>query len=97
MLRNSPVSYLDQISAPLLVVHGANDIRVLRQDSDDVVASLRQRGHPVEYLLFPDEGHSISKWRNRLALWRKVEDTLATCLGGRSAGFDFYELMPRGQ
>jgi dipeptidyl aminopeptidase/acylaminoacyl peptidase len=97
MLRNSPVSYLDQIGAPLLVVHGANDIRVLRQDSDDVVASLRQRGHPVEYLLFPDEGHAISKWRNRLALWRKVEDTLATCLGGRSAGFDFYELMPRGQ
>ena len=97
MLRNSPVSYLDQIIAPLLVVHGANDIRVLRQDSDDVVTSLRQRGHPVEYLLFPDEGHSISKWRNRLALWRKVEDTLATCLGGRSAGFDFYELMPRGQ
>jgi len=97
MLRNSPVSYLDQISAPLLVVHGANDIRVLRQDSDDVVAALRQRGHPVEYLLFPDEGHSISKWRNRLAMWRTVEDTLATCLGGRSAGFDFYELMPRGR
>lgn len=97
MLRNSPVSYLDQISAPLLVVHGANDIRVLRQDSDDVVAALRQRGHPVEYLLFPDEGHSISKWRNRLAMWRTVEDTLASCLGGRSAGFDFYELMPRGR
>ncbi|MDP3519083.1 MAG: prolyl oligopeptidase family serine peptidase [Hydrogenophaga sp.] len=97
MLRNSPVSYLDQISAPLLVVHGANDIRVLRQDSDDVVTALRQRGHPVEYLLFPDEGHSISKWRNRLAMWRTVEDTLATCLGGRSAGFDFYELMPRGR
>lgn len=97
MLRNSPVSYLDQISAPLLVVHGANDIRVLRQDSDDVVAALRQRGHPVEYLLFPDEGHSISKWRNRLAMWRTVEDTLATCLGGRSGGFDLYELMPRGR
>jgi dipeptidyl aminopeptidase/acylaminoacyl peptidase len=97
MLRNSPVSYLDQITAPLLVVHGANDIRVLRQDSDDVVAALRQRGQPVDYLLFPDEGHSISKWRNRLALWRTVEDTLATCLGGRSAGFDFYELMPRGR
>ncbi len=97
MLSNSPVSYLDQISAPLLVVHGANDVRVLRQDSDDVVSALRQRGHPVEYLLFPDEGHSISKWRNRLALWRKVEDTLATCLGGRSAGFDLFELMPRGR
>lgn len=97
MLRNSPVSHLDTITAPLLVIQGANDIRVLRRDSDEVVASLRQRGHPVEYLLFPDEGHSISKWRNRLAVWRTVEDTLAGCLGGRSAGFDFFELMPRSQ
>jgi dipeptidyl aminopeptidase/acylaminoacyl peptidase len=95
MLASSPVSHLDKITAPLLVIHGANDIRVLRQDSDDVVAALRARNHPVEYLLFSDEGHSISKWRNRLAMWRSIEDTLATCLGGRSAGFDFYQLMPR--
>ena len=95
MLRNSPVSYLDQISAPLLVIHGANDIRVLRQDSDDVVAGLRQRGTPVQYLLFDNEGHSISKWRNRLTMWREVEDFLADCLGGRSGGFDAYQLMPR--
>ena len=95
MLRNSPVSYLDQIRAPLLVVHGANDIRVLRQDSDDVVQALRERGHPVNYLLFPNEGHSISKWRNRLAMWREIEDFFADCLGGRSAGFDYYQLMPR--
>ena len=95
MLRNSPVSYLDQIKAPLLVIHGANDIRVLRQDSDDVVAGLRQNGTPVQYLLFDNEGHAISKWRNRLAMWREVEDFLASCLGGRSAGFDAYQLMPR--
>jgi dipeptidyl aminopeptidase/acylaminoacyl peptidase len=95
MLRNSPVSYLDQIRAPLLVIHGANDIRVLRQDSDDVVQALRERGHPVSYLLFPNEGHSISKWRNRLAMWREIEDFFADCLGGRSAGFDYYQLMPR--
>ena len=49
----------------------------------------------MEYLLFADEGHSISKWRNRLTMWRTIEDKLATCLGGRSAGFDVYELMPR--
>lgn len=95
MLANSPVSHLDKITAPLLVIHGGNDVRVLKADSDDVVASLRQRGHPVDYLLFANEGHSISKWRNRLAMWRKIEDTLTTCLGGRSKGFDFYELMPR--
>ncbi|QRF54945.1 prolyl oligopeptidase family serine peptidase [Variovorax paradoxus] len=95
MLRDSPVSRLDRIEAPLLVIHGANDVRVLRQDSDDVVAELRRLGRPVDFLSFPDEGHSVRKWRNRLALWRKVEDTLAGCLGGRSNGFDFYELMPR--
>ena len=95
MMANSPVNHLDKITAPLLVIHGGNDIRVLKQDSDDVVAALEKRGHPVEYMLFADEGHSISKWRNRLALWRKVEDTFASCLGGRSAGFDLYELMPR--
>ena len=95
MLANSPISHIDRITAPLLVVHGANDVRVLRQDSDDVVEALRKLGRPVEYMAFADEGHSIRKWRNRLAMWRKIEDTLASCLGGRSAGFDFYELMPR--
>jgi acetyl esterase/lipase len=95
MLANSPISQVDKITAPMLVIHGANDIRVLKQDSDDVVAALQKLGRPVDYLLFADEGHSISKWRNRLAMWRKIEDKLATCLGGRSAGFDFYELMPR--
>jgi dipeptidyl aminopeptidase/acylaminoacyl peptidase len=95
MLANSPISQIDKITAPLLVIHGGNDVRVLKQDSDDVVAQLRNLGRPVEYMLFEDEGHSISKWRNRLAMWRKIEDTLASCLGGRSAGFDMYELMPR--
>ena len=95
MLANSPVSHLDKITAPLLVIHGGNDIRVLKQDSDDVVAGLQRLGRPVDYLLFADEGHSISKWRNRLAMWRTIEDKLASCLGGRNAGFDFYQLMPR--
>lgn len=97
MLANSPISHLDKITAPLLVVHGANDIRVLRQDSDEVVAGLQALGRPVEYLSFPDEGHSVRRWRNRLELSRRVEDTLAACLGGRSAGWDFYQLMPRAQ
>lgn len=95
MLQDSPISQIDRITAPLLVIHGANDVRVLRQDSDDVVATLQKLGRPVEYMSFPDEGHSVRKWRNRLAQWRKIEDTLAVCLGGRSNGFDFYELMPR--
>ena len=95
MLANSPVSHLEKITAPLLVIHGGNDIRVLKQDSDDVVAGLQKLGRPVDYLLFADEGHAISKWRNRLAMWRTIEDKLAVCLGGRSAGFDYYQLLPR--
>ena len=94
MRDESPVAHLDRIRAPLLVIHGANDIRVLKGDSDDVVAALRARGHPVEYLVFPDEGHSTRKWRNRLEQSRRVEDFLSQCLGGRSAGWDFYQLMP---
>ncbi|MFZ4758575.1 MAG: prolyl oligopeptidase family serine peptidase [Burkholderiaceae bacterium] len=94
MLRQSPVSALERIEAPLLVIHGDNDVRVMRQDSVDVVRSLRARGHPVTFVSFPDEGHSISKWRNRLAMWREVEDTFAACLGGASGGPDLYELMP---
>lgn len=97
MLADSPISQIDRITAPLLVIHGGNDVRVLRQDSDDVVAELRRLGRPVEFMGFPDEGHSVRKWRNRLAQSRKIEDTLANCLGGRSNGFDFYELMPRQQ
>ncbi len=94
MLRQSPVSALDKIEAPLLVIHGSNDIRVMLQDSTDVVRSLRARGHPVSFLTFPDEGHSISKWRNRLAMWREIEDSFADCLGGASGGLDLFEAMP---
>ncbi len=95
LLANSPISHVDKITAPMLVIHGANDIRVMRQDSDDVVAELRKLGRTVEYLSFPNEGHSVRRWRNKLEMWRRIEDTLAGCLGGRSAGWDFYELMPR--
>ncbi len=95
LLAQSPITHIDRLHAPLLVIQGANDVRVQRQDSDDVVAALRERKRPVEYLLFRNEGHSITKWRNRLAMWRRMEDFFADCLGGRSNGVDFYQLMPR--
>jgi dipeptidyl aminopeptidase/acylaminoacyl peptidase len=94
-LANSPISHIDKIEVPLLVIHGANDVRVIKQDSDDVVAALQKLGRPVQYMVFNDEGHSISKWRNRLAMSRAIEDHFAACLGGRSNGFDWFEMMPR--
>ena len=90
----SPLARIENIRAPLLVIHGANDVRVARQDSDEVVDALRKLGRPVAYLLFSDEGHAIRKWQNRLRMWRAIEDFYAGCLGGRSSGFDAYQLLP---
>jgi dipeptidyl aminopeptidase/acylaminoacyl peptidase len=94
MMRESPISQIHKITAPLLVIHGANDVRVSKQDSDEVVAELRRLGRPVQYLLFNNEGHEIRRWQNRLKMYRAIEDFLAGCLGGRSAGFDFFQLWP---
>jgi dipeptidyl aminopeptidase/acylaminoacyl peptidase len=94
MMSQSPITQIDKITAPMLVIHGANDIRVSKQDSDEVVAELQRLGRPVQYLLFADEGHSIRRWPNRLKMYRAIEDFLAGCLGGRAAGFDFFQLWP---
>lgn len=61
----SPLFRADRIVRPLMVVQGANDPRVLRAESDDVVAAARANGVPVEYLVFEDEGHGLFKKANR--------------------------------
>lgn len=86
MVDRSPLTHVGAIGAPLLVVHGANDVRVKRNHSDRIVAALKARKHDVEHLLFEDEGHSINKTPNRLAFWRAVERFLARHLGGRDGG-----------
>ncbi|WP_298632655.1 S9 family peptidase [uncultured Umboniibacter sp.] len=65
--RISPLFHADQISGPILVVQGANDPRVLQIESDEMVAAIRANDVPVEYLLFPDEGHGFRKKVNRIA------------------------------
>ena len=63
----SPLFHAASISKPLLVVQGANDPRVLQVESDELVAAVRKGGVPVEYVLFPDEGHGFRKKENRIA------------------------------
>jgi hypothetical protein len=46
----------------------------------------------VEFVSFQDDGHGNQKWSNNLAMYRHAEDFLAGCLGGRSSGFDYYQL-----
>ena len=83
LAERSPVNHTDAIRIPMLVLHGANDVRVRRDNSDRVVAALRARQHEAEYIVFPDEGHGINGTRNRLTYMRAVERFLAKHLGGR--------------
>lgn len=65
--RISPLFHADNIVRPLLVVQGANDPRVLQVESDELVASVRANGVPVEYVLFDDEGHGFRRRENRIS------------------------------
>lgn len=63
----SPLFYPQNFKRPLLVVQGANDPRVLKVESDELVAAVKKQGVPVTYLVFPDEGHGFAKKANRIA------------------------------
>ena len=65
--RLSPIHRMDRARAATLVVHGANDTNVPVVEAEQVVESLRRNGVPVEYLLFPDEGHSMNRTANVMA------------------------------
>jgi dipeptidyl aminopeptidase/acylaminoacyl peptidase len=65
--RISPLFHAANIVKPLLVIQGANDPRVLQVESDELVEAVRANEVPVEYLVFPDEGHGFTKKTNRIA------------------------------
>ena len=62
----SPIHMVDQVRAPTIVLHGANDTNVPVVEAEQVVENLKKRGVPVEYILFPDEGHGFRKTINRI-------------------------------
>lgn len=62
----SPIHEVDRVKAPTIVLHGANDTNVPVVEAEQVVESLKKRGVPVEYVLFPDEGHGFRKTSNRI-------------------------------
>lgn len=64
--RISPLFNADKIKAPLLVLQGANDPRVLKVESDEIVAAAKKNGVPVEYIVFEDEGHGFVKKENEI-------------------------------
>lgn len=81
----SPLNRVDDIVAPLLVIQGANDPRVTKAESDQIVAALRARGVEVEYMVKDDEGHGFVKPENRMDAYGAVERFFARHLGGRVA------------
>jgi dipeptidyl aminopeptidase/acylaminoacyl peptidase len=70
--RISPLFHAERIKVPLMVLQGANDPRVLKVESDEIVAAARRNGVPVEYVLFPDEGHGFVKKENEISGYTKV-------------------------
>lgn len=73
----SPLFHVDAIDIPLMIAQGAHDPRVKQAESEQIVSALRAKGKPVEYLLYPDEGHGFAKPANRLDFYAKAEAFLA--------------------
>jgi dipeptidyl aminopeptidase/acylaminoacyl peptidase len=78
----SPFFHVDQIRVPLLVAQGANDPRVKKVESDQIVAALRGRGIEVEYMVKDNEGHGFDNEENRFDFYGAMERFLAKHLGG---------------
>jgi dipeptidyl aminopeptidase/acylaminoacyl peptidase len=89
LMRQSPLSHVSKIKTPLLITQGANDPRVNKRESDQIVIALRERNYPVEYLVAPDEGHGYARPVNNMAVLAAAERFLAKYLGGR-----YQEAMP---
>jgi dipeptidyl aminopeptidase/acylaminoacyl peptidase len=81
--ERSPLSRAGDIRIPLLIAQGANDPRVKQAESEQIVAALRDKGIPHEYLVFEDEGHGFAKPENRLRFYAAAERFLARHVGGR--------------
>ena len=69
----SPIFHIDKIQCPLFVAQGANDPRVKQEESEQIVAALRAKDIPVEYLLKEDEGHGFRNEENRFDFYRAME------------------------
>ena len=82
--ERSPLFKVDQIKIPLLIAQGANDPRVKQAESEQIVEAMKKAGKPVEYMLFPDEGHGFARPENQLKFAAAAEAFLAKHLGGRA-------------
>ncbi len=85
LTRISPLFNAKEIRRPLMVLQGANDPRVLKVESDEIVEAVRANGVEVEYIVFDDEGHGFLKKANRLRGYRAIREFLDKHLKGSTA------------
>ena len=76
MEKYSPVFHVDQIKAPLFIAQGANDPRVNKAESDQMVEALKKRGVEVEYMVKENEGHGFSNEENKFDFYHAMEKFL---------------------
>jgi len=79
----SPVFHVDKIMAPLFIAQGANDPRVPKAESDQMVEALKARGIEVPYMVKDNEGHGFANEENRFDFYRAMEEFLGKHLGGK--------------
>jgi dipeptidyl aminopeptidase/acylaminoacyl peptidase len=82
LYNKSPLFHADKIKKPFIVLQGSNDPRVLQVESDEIVAAAKKNNVPVEYVIFPDEGHGFVKKENNIKASEEVLKFLDTYLKG---------------
>jgi dipeptidyl aminopeptidase/acylaminoacyl peptidase len=82
LAERSPIHKVDRIKKPMLIFHGANDVRCKVAESDTIVAAMQAKNIPVTYVVYPDEGHGFHKPPNRLSYVAIAEAFFARHLGG---------------
>ena len=76
LIEASPLTHIDRLRAPLLIIHGTNDPRVPLIEAEQIHAALKAKGVETELLAYPDEGHGLAKLKNRLDAYPKAADFL---------------------
>jgi dipeptidyl aminopeptidase/acylaminoacyl peptidase len=82
LVEVSPLTHVERIAAPLLIIHGANDPRVPLSEAQQIHAALTARGIPCELLVYEDEGHGLNKLKNRLDAYPRAMEWLDRVLAG---------------
>ncbi|MCJ7436041.1 MAG: prolyl oligopeptidase family serine peptidase [Anaerolineales bacterium] len=80
LIERSPKTHLENMVAPMLVIQGRNDPRVVAAESEDLVKQLQAKGKQLELLVFEDEGHDVLRYENRVTCYNAITDFFSKVL-----------------